>query len=142
MSVTIDDELWAAVGDATRRRMLDLLLIDGGGTATTLSRQLPVSRQAVAKHLDVLLRAGIVHATPSGRERVYGVSQAQLARAAGQLASVGATWDSRLRRIKGIAEAIQHSSSQQPPEPAPPNPAQPGPTQQPEPAPPNPAQPR
>ncbi len=50
-AVAIDDDLWSAVGDPTRRRMLDLLLNEGGGTATTLSGQLPVTRQAVAKHL-------------------------------------------------------------------------------------------
>lgn len=109
MSVAIDDELWSAVGDPTRRRLLDLLLADGGGTATTLSEQLPVTRQAVAKHLDVLARVGLVHATPAGRERRYGVDEAQLARAVAQLSSVGATWDARLRRIKRIAEAIQRS---------------------------------
>ena len=108
MSVTVDDELWSAVGDSTRRRMLDLLLNDGGGTATTLSKQLPVTRQAVAKHLAVLHRAGTVRVTPSGRERIYEVSQAQLARAAAQLSSVGTTWDARLQRIKGIAEAIEN----------------------------------
>lgn len=109
MSVTIDDELWSAVGDPTRRRMLDLLLTDGGGTATTLSEQLPVTRQAVAKHLGVLDRVGLVHGTPSGRERIYEVREAQLARAVAQLSSVGATWDARLHRIKRIAEAIQRS---------------------------------
>ncbi|NDL59882.1 ArsR/SmtB family transcription factor [Phytoactinopolyspora mesophila] len=107
MSVAVDDELWSAVGDPTRRRMLDLLLIDGGGTATTLSEQLPVTRQAVAKHLGVLDRAGLVQVTPSGRERLYEVDEAQLARAVAQLSSVGATWDARLRRIKRIAETIQ-----------------------------------
>lgn len=109
MTVAIDDELWSAVGDPTRRRMLDLLLIDGGGTATTLSEQLPVTRQAVAKHLGVLDRAGLVHVTPSGRERRYQVDATQLARAVAQLSSVGATWDARLHRIKRIAEAIQHN---------------------------------
>ncbi|MGW3944437.1 ArsR/SmtB family transcription factor [Streptomyces phaeochromogenes] len=108
MSITIDDELWSAVGDPVRRRMLDLLLA-GGGTATTLSQQLPVTRQAVAKHLGVLGRVGLVHVTPSGRERLYEVDEAQLARAVAQLSSVGATWDARLRRIKQIAEAIQRS---------------------------------
>ncbi|WP_326762701.1 helix-turn-helix domain-containing protein [Streptomyces phaeochromogenes] len=108
MSVSIDDELWSAVGDPVRRRMLDLLLA-GGGTATTLSQQLPVTRQAVAKHLGVLGRVGLVHVTPSGRERLYEVDEAQLARAVAQLSSVGATWDARLRRIKQIAEAIQRS---------------------------------
>ncbi|MFB9238077.1 helix-turn-helix domain-containing protein, partial [Plantactinospora siamensis] len=51
--------------------MLDLLLVDGGGTATTLSQRLPVTRQAVAKHLGVLDRVGLVRATPAGREKRY-----------------------------------------------------------------------
>lgn len=105
----VDDDLWAAIGDPTRRRMLDLLLVDGNGTATTLSQRLPVSRQAVAKHLGVLDRAGLVRSTPAGREKRYHVDDAQLARAVAQLSSVGSTWDARLQRIKRIAEAIQRS---------------------------------
>ena len=104
---TVDDDLWSAVGDPTRRRLLDLLLVDGDSTATTLGRQLPVTRQAVAKHLGVLDRAGLVRSTPAGRERRYRVDDAQLARAVAQLSSVGSAWDARLQRIKRIAEAIQ-----------------------------------
>jgi ArsR family transcriptional regulator, cadmium/lead-responsive transcriptional repressor len=109
--VAIDDDLWSAVGDPTRRRMLDLLLADGGGTATTLSDRLPVTRQAVAKHLGVLDRVGLVRAKPAGRERRYLVDEAQLARAVAQLSSVGTAWDARLQRIKRIAEAIQHQQA-------------------------------
>ena len=109
MSTTIDDDLWSAVGDPTRRRMLDLLLADGSGTSTSLSGQLPVSRQAVAKHLAVLERAGLTRVTPAGRERRYQVDEAQLARAVAQLSSVGAAWDARLNRIKRIAETIQRN---------------------------------
>jgi DNA-binding transcriptional ArsR family regulator len=109
MSVAVDDELWSAIGDPTRRRLVDLLLAEGAGTATTLSRQLPVTRQAVAKHLAVLDGVGLVHVTAAGRERRYQVDQAQLARAVAQLADVGSSWDARLRRIKQIAEAIQRS---------------------------------
>jgi DNA-binding transcriptional ArsR family regulator len=109
MSVAVDDELWSAIGDPTRRRMLDLLLADGGGSATTLSEHLPVTRQAVSKHLVVLDRVGLVRATTAGRERRYQVDEAQVARAVAQLADVGAAWDARLRRIKRIAEAIQRS---------------------------------
>ena len=105
--VAIDDDLWSAVGDPTRRRLLDLLLADGGGTATTLSDRLPVTRQAVAKHLGVLDRVGLVHGSLAGRERRYEVDEAQLGHAVDQLASVGATWDARLNRIKRIAERIQ-----------------------------------
>jgi DNA-binding transcriptional ArsR family regulator len=109
MTVAVDDDLWSATGDPTRRRMLDLLLAEGAGTATTLSERLPVTRQAVSKHLVVLDRVGLVHVTPAGRERRYQADEAQLARAAAQLADVGSSWDARLRRIKRIAEAIQRS---------------------------------
>ena len=109
MTVAINDELWSAIGDPTRRRMLDLLLADGVGTATTLSEQLPVTRQAVAKHLGVLDRVGLVRVTPAGREMRYQVDDAQLARAVAQLSAVGATWDARIQRIKRIAEEIQRT---------------------------------
>jgi DNA-binding transcriptional ArsR family regulator len=72
---------------------------------------LPVTRQAVAKHLGVLDRAGLVHATPAGRERRYEVDEAQLTRAIAQLTSVGSAWDGRLRRIRRIAESIQAGPS-------------------------------
>lgn len=103
----VDDDLWSAIGDPTRRRLLDLLLADGDGTATSLSEQLPVTRQAVAKHLGVLDRVGLVHGAAAGRERRYRVDDAQLARAVAQLSAVGATWDARIRRITRIAEAVQ-----------------------------------
>jgi ArsR family transcriptional regulator, cadmium/lead-responsive transcriptional repressor len=107
VSARLDDELWSAVGDPTRRRLLDLLLVDGTGTATSLSEQLPVTRQAVAKHLVVLDRAGLVHGTAAGRERRFRVDDAQLAKAAEQLARVGSSWDGRLRRIARIAEELE-----------------------------------
>jgi DNA-binding transcriptional ArsR family regulator len=90
--------------------MLDTLLHDGGATATSLSEHLPVTRQAVSKHLDVLDRAGLVHATAMGREKRYRVDEVRLAHAVAQLSSVGASWNSRLRRIGKIAEAIQQQS--------------------------------
>ena len=105
----VDDDLWSAVGDPIRRRILDLLLLEGDGTATALSQQLPVTRQAVAKHLGVLDRVGLVRATPAGREKRYRVDDAQFARAVAQLSSVGSAWNARLRRIKRIAEAIQRT---------------------------------
>jgi DNA-binding transcriptional ArsR family regulator len=110
MSIAIDDDLWSALGDPTRRRMLDLLLSDGGGTATALSRQLPVTRQAVAKHLGVLDRAGLVHVSSAGRERRYDVDDVQFARAIAQLSAVSSAWDSRLHRIKRIAERIEQGN--------------------------------
>lgn len=107
MSTALDDDLWSAIGDPTRRRMLDLLLSGGTGTATSLSEHLPVTRQAVAKHLAVLDRVGLVHAAPAGREKHFRVDEAQLARAVAQLEEVGSSWGSRLQRIKRLAETIE-----------------------------------
>jgi DNA-binding transcriptional ArsR family regulator len=112
VTAAVDDELWSAVGDPTRRRMLDLLLVAGTGTATSLSEQLPVTRQAVAKHLAVLDRAGLVHGAAAGREHLYRVDDAQLARAAAQLACVGSSLDGRLRRIARIAEQLENPERQ------------------------------
>ncbi len=106
MSAVVNDDLWSAIGDPTRRRMLDLLL-EGNATATSLSEHLPVTRQAVAKHLAVLDRVGLVHSTPAGRERRYQLDDIQFARAVAQLASVSSAWNGRLRRIKLLAESIE-----------------------------------
>ena len=102
-----EDQLWIAVGEPTRRRLLDLVLAGEAQTVTALSDRLPITRQAVAKHLIGLKRAGLGRATAAGRERLYRVDEDQLGRAVKQLTSVGAEWDRRLRRIKRIAEAIQ-----------------------------------
>jgi len=112
MTVQVDDDLWSALGDPTRRRMLDLLLTVGASTATSLSEQLPVTRQAVAKHLAVLDRAGLVTVAPVGREMRYRIDDAQFARAVAQLAAVGTAWDARLARIKQMAEAIQRAQNE------------------------------
>lgn len=109
MTAVIDDDLWAAVGDPTRRRVFDLILSDGMATATTLSDRLPVSRQAVTKHLAVLDKAGLVHATANGREKQYRANAEQVARVAEQLTAVAAAWDRRLARIKQIAESLQNT---------------------------------
>lgn len=96
--------------------MLDLLLAEGRGTATTLSEHLPVTRQAIAKHLSVLERVGLVHPTIAGRERQYRVDEAQLGRAVAQLTQVSHDWDARLRRIRRIAESIQRDITATKPE--------------------------
>jgi DNA-binding transcriptional ArsR family regulator len=101
------DELWAAVADPTRRRLLDLLLAHGNGTATTLAGELPVSRQAVVKHLAVLDRAGLVTGERRGREVRYTVRPDRLDAATRRLADVAAEWDARLAAIKRVAEAAE-----------------------------------
>ena len=110
--MTVDDQLWSAMGDPTRRRLLDLLLTDGSGTSTSLSSRVPVTRQAVTKHMLILERADLVVPQKNGRAVRYTVNEVQFARAVEQLAAVGAAWDLRLRRIKTIAEAIQAKPQQ------------------------------
>jgi DNA-binding transcriptional ArsR family regulator len=100
------DELWSAVGDPTRRRLLDVLLDRGEATATTLAGELPVTRQAVAKHLIVLDRAGLVEGRRRGREVRYAVRPQRLDVATRSMAQVAAGWDARLSAIKRIAESI------------------------------------
>ena len=95
----VDDDLWSAIGDPTRRRILDLLLVDGDGTATTLGQQLPVTRQAVAKHLAALSGAGLVEGRREGRETRYTLTPAPLAEAMDWMAAVGAQWDERLAKL-------------------------------------------
>jgi DNA-binding transcriptional ArsR family regulator len=99
------DELWSAVGDPTRRRVLDVLLARGEATATVVARDLPVTRPAVAKHLGVLDRAGLVEGRKRGRELRYAVRPERLDVAARSMAQVAAAWDVRLAAIKRIAEA-------------------------------------
>jgi ArsR family transcriptional regulator, cadmium/lead-responsive transcriptional repressor len=99
------DELWSAVADPTRRRVLDVLLHRGEATATMLAGELPVTRQAVAKHLVVLDRAGLVEGRRAGREVRYAVRPERLDVAARSMAQVAAEWDARLEAIKRIAEA-------------------------------------
>lgn len=111
MSREFDDEMWRAIGDPTRRRILDLLLETDEATASSLRDVLPVSRQAVAKHLTVLERMDLVNSSVVGRERIYRLDDVQLARAARQLAAVGSAWDARLQRIARISEAAQRQQN-------------------------------
>jgi DNA-binding transcriptional ArsR family regulator len=99
------DELWAAVADPTRRRLVDVLLARGEATATAIAGELPVTCQAVAKQLAVLDRAGLVEGRRRGREVRYAIRPEQLDAATQLMASVAAEWDERLAAIKRIAEA-------------------------------------
>jgi DNA-binding transcriptional ArsR family regulator len=100
-----DDELWAAVADPTRRRLLDVLLARGEATATALADELPITRQGVAKHLAVLERSGLVEGRRLGRELRYAVRPERLDDATRSMAEVAAQWDRRLATIKRLAES-------------------------------------
>ncbi|MBV9796365.1 MAG: winged helix-turn-helix transcriptional regulator [Actinobacteria bacterium] len=101
----IDDELWSAIGDPSRRRVLDLLVSQGPASASGLAGRVPFTRQAVAKHLAVLERAGLISRRPRDREVVYEVDTGRLDQVTRAMAEVAAQWDRRLAAIKRLAEA-------------------------------------
>ena len=104
MTAQADDELWSAIGDPSRRQVLDLLVSNGEVSASWLAGRLPFSRQAVSKHLAVLERAGLVSRRKQGREVLYQVQAGRLDQAARAMAELAAQWDRRLAAIKRIAE--------------------------------------
>ena len=100
-----DEQLWAAVAEPGRRRVLDALVALGEATPTALAREVPFTRQAVSKHLAVLLEAGVVSQRRDGREVHYMVRPDRLQAAARAMAAAAARWDARLQAIKQLAEA-------------------------------------
>ena len=105
MTAQIDDELWSAIADPSRRRVLDLLVSNGPVSASWLAGRVPFSRQAVAKHLVVLERTGLISRRKQGREVLYQVEAGRLDQAARAMAQLAAQWDRRLAAIKRLAEA-------------------------------------
>jgi DNA-binding transcriptional ArsR family regulator len=97
--------VFAALADETR---WDILTRLGARelSASALAIELPVTRQAIAKHLAALADAGLVQAAPSGREIRYRAIGARLSAVAGELDRIGAEWDGRLARIRTIAERL------------------------------------
>ena len=94
------DAIFAALADPTRRAVLRALATSGQATATQLSTQFPVSRQAVAKHLGALSDAGLVSTQRQGRELFYALQPAPLGDALDWITDVGAEWDDRLKSLR------------------------------------------
>jgi len=105
MTAQVDDELWSAIGDPSRRRVLDLLVSNGEVSASWLAGRVPFSRQAVSKHLVVLEQAGLISRRKQGREVLYHVQADRLDQATRAMADQAAQWDGRLATIKRLAEA-------------------------------------
>ncbi len=104
------DSVLVALADPMRRQLLDLLAAQGVATATTLARRVPVSRQAVVKHLTVLDAAGLVSGRRVGREVRYAVRPEALDATARWMAALATDWDRRLANIKRAAEAAERES--------------------------------
>jgi DNA-binding transcriptional ArsR family regulator len=95
-----EDAVFGALSDATRRNVLARLGQLGEASATDLARELPVTRQAVQKHLATLSAAGLVAARRSGREVLYRPTPAPMSEAMAWMAEVGGQWDERLAALE------------------------------------------
>jgi len=113
MTVVPDDDLWSAIGDPSRRRLLDLLVERGEATASALALDVPFTRQAVAKHLEVLQHAGLVVRHREGREVRFRVDPDRLDAASRAMSQQARDWDRRLEAIKRLAEAAHREAQRE-----------------------------
>lgn len=98
------DAVFSALADPTRRHLLETLSSGEQASATRLAGRLPISRQAVAKHLAALREAELVRADRVGRETLYSLQPEPLIAASDWIATVGAEWDGRLAKLKRSVE--------------------------------------
>jgi DNA-binding transcriptional ArsR family regulator len=97
----IAEQVFTALADPTRRAILATLAAEGPATATDLADRLPITRQAIAKHLVLLADAGLVTSEPGERRRVrYRLRSAPLQAAQQFLAALAHDWDDRLEALK------------------------------------------
>jgi DNA-binding transcriptional ArsR family regulator len=89
-----------ALADPTRREVVERIASHGRATATELAGELPITRQAVAKHLVALADARLVEATREGRETRYSLTPEPFADAMAWMAAVGGRWDERLAALR------------------------------------------
>lgn len=96
--------VFAALGEATRLRLVARLCEQGSMSIARLTAGAGVSRQAITKHLRVLERAGLVRSTPRGRERLWRLRQRRLGDAQHYLSVISREWDRSLARLKALVE--------------------------------------
>jgi DNA-binding transcriptional ArsR family regulator len=96
------EAVFSALSDPTRRAVIRSLSEEGPSTVTELAARLPVTRQAVAKHLDALESAGLVATTTSGRSRRYRLTPRPMTEAMAWMTDVGAEWDERLGSLRQL----------------------------------------
>lgn len=108
MQLMEDSKPYRAIGDASRRKILDLLRTEGPLRAGEIVAHLPtISQPAVSKHLRILRETGLVRSVPDGRERSYHLNAVALQQVADWLRHYEALWDTRLATLKTLAEAAE-----------------------------------
>ena len=97
--------VFAALGDATRLKLVALLCAGGALSIAQLTAATDLTRQGVTKHLHVLAQAGLVHDEKSGRERLWRLEAARLLEAQRALQVIGRQWDDALLRLQAHLDA-------------------------------------
>jgi DNA-binding transcriptional ArsR family regulator len=95
---------FAALGDATRLRLIAALCAGGALSIAQLTAGTAITRQAVTKHLEVLADVGLVHDIRQGRERLWELQPSRIDEARRSLDTIAAQWDQALRRLKAFVE--------------------------------------
>ena len=94
-------DVFSALSDPTRRQIVDWLVVEDSGTATGFAKRLPISRQAVARHLTELEQAGVVESVRVGRETRYTLLPDSLVETSNWLLERARLWDRALGRLEG-----------------------------------------
>lgn len=94
------EPVFDALSDPTRRQVIERLAVAGGLTPTEIASELPVTRQAVSKHLNALSEAGLVASERLGREVRYTLTPRPMSHLVTWLADIGAEWDERLAALR------------------------------------------
>ena len=106
--------VFGALADPNRRQVIGYLSERGTATATELTGELPMTRQAVSKHLSALEQAGLVSVTRRGRETHYHLTPTGLGSAIAWIEHVGAQWDERLAALREHLAATRDAAPRQP----------------------------
>jgi DNA-binding transcriptional ArsR family regulator len=103
-SASVSAQVFAALGDEQRLRLVARLSKEGQLSIAELSADAGVSRQAVTKHLHVLEEAGLVHGRRDGRRHVWSLERKRLQKAQEHLHAISCQWDSAIDRLKSYVE--------------------------------------
>ena len=97
-------DVFAALGDPTRLRLVAVLCAGGAFSIAQLTANTDISRQGVTKHLQVLAEAGVVRDVKVGRERLWQLDPAQIEEAKRTLETIGRQWETALGNLKAFVE--------------------------------------
>lgn len=96
------DSVFRALADPSRRQVIEFISERGRASATEIAAELPITRQAVTKHLSALSHAGLVDFEREGRDKLYRLTPRPMEQALSWMADVGAEWDMRLKALERL----------------------------------------